>query len=31
MAVVERGGEVVPGQLITVSLSDTPRTPLAPV
>jgi len=31
MAVVERGGEVVPGQPITVSLSDTPRTPLAPV
>jgi MOSC domain-containing protein YiiM len=31
MAVVERGGEVVPGQPITVSLPHTPRTPLAPV
>ena len=31
MAVVERGGEVVPGQRITVTLPDTPRTPLATV
>jgi MOSC domain-containing protein YiiM len=31
MAVVERGGEVVPGQPITVTLPDTTRTPLAPV
>ena len=31
MAVVELGGEVVPGQPITVTLPDTPRAPLAPV
>jgi MOSC domain-containing protein YiiM len=31
MAVVERGGEVRPGQPITVTLPDTPRTPLGPV
>lgn len=31
MAVVERGGEVVPGEPITVALPDTPHTPLAPV
>lgn len=31
MAVVERGGEVVPGQPIEVTLPDTPRTSLAPV
>src|SRR3954447_15511299 len=31
MAVVERGGEVVRGQPITVTLPDTPRTPLVPV
>jgi len=31
MAVVERGGVVVPGQPITVALPDTPHTPLAPV
>ena len=30
MAVVERGGEVVRGQPITVTLPDTPRTPLVP-
>jgi MOSC domain-containing protein YiiM len=31
MAVVERGGEVVRGQPITVTLPATPRTPLVPV
>jgi MOSC domain-containing protein YiiM len=31
MAVVERGGEVVPGQPIVVTLPDAPHTPLAPV
>jgi len=31
MAVVERGGEVVPGQPIAVTLPDSPHTPLAPV
>jgi MOSC domain-containing protein YiiM len=31
MAVVERGGEVVPGEAITVTLPDTPHAPLAPV
>ncbi|HEX6875555.1 MAG TPA: MOSC domain-containing protein [Nocardioidaceae bacterium] len=31
MAVVESGGEVAPGQPITVTLPQTPRTPLAPV
>ncbi|WP_110182738.1 MOSC domain-containing protein [Nocardioides solisilvae] len=31
MAVVERGGEVVPGQAITVVLPDAPHTPLSPV
>jgi MOSC domain-containing protein YiiM len=31
MAVVERGGEVVPGQPIMVTLPDAPHTPLAPV
>ena len=31
MAVVESGGEVVPGRPVTVTLPDTPRVPLAPV
>jgi len=31
MAVVERGGELLPGQPITVTLPDTPRTALVPV
>src|SRR5689334_13178663 len=31
MAVVERGGDVMQGQPITVTLPDTTRTPLAPV
>jgi MOSC domain-containing protein YiiM len=31
MAVVERGGEVVPGQPIMMTLPDAPHTPLAPV
>lgn len=31
MAVVERGGEVVPGQRITVALPEPPRSPLVPV
>lgn len=31
MAVVERGGEVVPGQSITVALPDAPHTPLSVV
>lgn len=31
MAVVERGGDVVPGQPITVTLPDPPRTTLGPV
>jgi MOSC domain-containing protein YiiM len=31
MAVVERGGDVLPGQPITVSLPSTPHTPLSPV
>lgn len=31
MAVVERGGEVVPGGPIAVTLPDAPHTPLAPV
>jgi MOSC domain-containing protein YiiM len=31
MAVVERGGEVAPGQPITVSLPEPPHVPLAPV
>ena len=31
MAVVERGGDVVPGRPITVTLPDGPRTPLVPV
>lgn len=31
MAVVERGGDVLPGQPMTVTLPDAPRTPLAPV
>lgn len=31
MAVVESSGEVLPGQPITVTLPDTPHTPLSPV
>ncbi|QIK74237.1 MOSC domain-containing protein [Nocardioides piscis] len=31
MAVVEHGGDVVPGRGIVVTLPDTPHTPLAPV
>ena len=31
MAVVERGGDVLPGQPITLSLPETPHTPLRPV
>ncbi len=31
MAVVERGGDVVPDQSITITLPENPRTPLAPV
>ena len=31
MAVVESGGEVVPGRAITVTLPDLPHTPLVPV
>jgi MOSC domain-containing protein YiiM len=31
MAIVECGGDVVPGRTITVALPDTPHTPLAPV
>jgi MOSC domain-containing protein YiiM len=31
MAVVERGGEVLPGRSITVTLPDPPHIPLAPV
>ncbi len=31
MAVVERGGDVVPGEAITVTLPDAPHVPLAPV
>ena len=31
MAVVERGGEVVPGNRVVVTLPDEPHVPLAPV
>ena len=31
MAVVERGGDVVPGHTVTVTLPDRPHTPLVPV